>query len=98
MKENEGYVYYISLYEQKKIKANFQLYNLVKTAALKRAFSKRDKINWSYKAYKITEIINDTIPICRIDNLPERYKEALLKQTEVSMKEIKDVTKGLNLN
>ena len=29
--------------------------------------------------YKITEINNDTIPSYKIDNLPERYNEALLK-------------------
>ena len=37
--------------------------------------------------YKITEIIKDTISIYRIDNLPERYNEALLKKTELTMKE-----------
>ena len=42
-------------------------------------------MNWSYKLYKLTEIINDTIPSYRIDNLPERYNEALLKKTELTM-------------
>ena len=47
--------------------------------------------------YKITEIINDTISSYRIDNLPERNNEALLKNTELSMKENDIVMKKLNL-
>ena len=39
--------------------------------------------------YKITEIINDTIPSYHTDNLPETYNEALLKKAELSMKEMK---------
>ena len=48
--------------------------------------------------YKIIEIINDTIPSSRIDNLPERNIEALLKKTELSMEENKDVMKALKIN
>ena len=48
--------------------------------------------------YKVTEIINDTIPSYKIDNLPESYNESLLKKTELSMKENKDVMKKLNIN
>ena len=78
LKEKKGYVYKILLYKRKKIKAKFQLGNLVRTAYFIRTFAKRDTINWSYKVYKITEIINDPIPSYLIDNLPERYKEPLL--------------------
>ena len=60
-------------------------------------FSKGDTTNWSYKLYKITEINNDTIPAYKIDNLPERYNESLLKKTELSFKKNKDVMKVLNL-
>ena len=49
--------------------------------------------NWSYKLCKITEIINDTIPACKINNLPERYIESLLKKTELTMKENDNVMK-----
>ena len=72
--------------------------DLVRTADLKRTFSKGDTTNWSYKLYKISEIINDTIPSYKIDNLKERYNESLLKKTELSMKENKAVMKKLNLN
>ena len=53
-----------------KITPKFQLNDLVRTADLKRTFSKGDTTNWSYKLYKINEIINDTIPAYKIDNLP----------------------------
>ena len=64
-----------------------------------RTFSKSDTINWSYKLSKITEIINDTIPIYHIDNLSERYNGALLKKkTILTMIENIDVATELNLN
>ena len=60
-------------------------------------FSKSDTTNWSYKLYKITEIINDTIPAYIINNLSERYNESLLKKTELTMKENDNVMKKLNI-
>ena len=97
MKKNEGYVYKNLLDERKKIKPKYEIGNLVRTADLKKTFSKGDTANWSYKLYKITEIIKDTIPSYRLDNLPERYNESLLKKTELTMKENKDVMKKLNI-
>ena len=97
LKKNEGYVYKNSLDKRKKVKPKFQINDLVRTADLKKTFSKGDTINWSYKLYKITEIINDTIPSYRIDNLKERYNESLLKKTELTLKENKDVIKKLNI-
>ena len=98
LKKNEGYVYKNLLDKRKKIKPKFQINNLVRTADLKKTFSKGDTTNWSYKLYKITEIINDTIPSYKIDNLSERYNESLLKKTELTMKENKDVMKKLRLD
>ena len=60
-------------------------------------FSKGDRTNWSYKLYKITEIFNDTIPIYKIDNLPERYRESLSKKTDLTMNENDNVIKELNI-
>ena len=94
-KENEGYAYKNLLDKTKKIKPKFQKNNLVRTAGLKKTFSKGDTTNWSYKLYKSTETINDTIPSYKIDNLPERYNEALLKKTELTMKENINVLKKL---
>ena len=42
--------------------------------------SKGDTTNWPYKLYKIIEINNNTLPSYRLDNLTERYSEALLKR------------------
>ena len=97
LKKNEGYVYKNLLDKRKKIKPKFQINDLVRTADLKKTFSKGDTTKWSYKLYKITEIINDTIPSYKIDNLSERYKESLLKKTELTMKENKDVMKKLSI-
>ena len=98
MKKNEGIVFKNLLDKRKKIKPKNEIGNLVRTADLKKTFSKGDTTNWSYKFYKITQTIEDTIPSYHIDNLPERYNEFLLKKTELTMKENKDVMKKLNLN
>ena len=42
-----------------KIGPKFKFHHLVKKADLKRTLPKEDTTNWSYKLYKITEIIND---------------------------------------
>ena len=98
MKKNEGYVYYDLADKRNKKKAKFRLNDHVRTADLGKTFSKSDTSNWSYKLYKITEFIKDTIPSYRIDNLPERYNDASLKKTQITKKEKKDVMKALNLN
>ena len=98
LKKNEGYVYKNLLDKLKKVKPKFQINDLVRTADLTKTFSKGDTTNWSYKLFKITEIIKDTIPRYHIDNLSERYNESLLKKTELSLKQNKDVMKALNLN
>ena len=98
LEKNEGYVYKNLLDKRKKIKPKYEIGDLVRTADLKKTFSKGDTTNWSYKLYKITEIINDTIPSYRVDNLPERYNESLLKKTELTLKENNSVMNKLNLN
>ena len=97
MKKNEGYVYKNLLDKRRKVKPKFQINDLVRVADLKKTFSKRDTTNWSFELYKITEIINDTIPSYKIDNLPESYNESLLKKTDLTMTENKDVMKKLNI-
>ena len=98
LKTNEGFVYKNLLDKRKKVKPKFQINDLVRVADLKKTFSKGDTTNWSYKLYKITEIINDTIPSYHIDNLKERYNESLLKKTELSLKQNKDVMKKLKID
>ena len=98
LKKNKGYVYENLLYKRKKIKPKYEIGYLVRTAELKKTFSKGDTTNWSYKLYKITKIIVDTNPSYRLGNLPERYNEALLKKSELSMKENDSIMKKLNLS
>ena len=98
LKKNEGCVYKNLLDKRKKVKPKFQINDLVRTADLKKTFSKGDTSNWSYKLYKITEIINDTIPSYKIDNLPERYNESLLKKTDLTLKENNTVMKKLKID
>ena len=98
LKKNESYVYKNLIDKPNKIKPKFQINDLVRTADLKKTFSKSDTTSWSYKLYKITEIVNDTIPSYKINNFPERYNQSLLKKTELTMKENKDVMKKLRLD
>ena len=98
LKKNEGFVYKNLLDKRKKVSPKFQINDLVRTADLRKTFSKGDTTNWSYKLYKITEIIIDTIPSYKIDSLPERYNEALLKNTNLTMKENNNVMKKLRLD
>ena len=80
LKKIEGFVYKNLLDKRKKIKPKFQINDLVRVADLKKRFSKGDTTNWSYKFYKIKEIVIDTIPSYKINNLPERYNESLFKR------------------
>ena len=50
-------------------------------------FQKEIRTNWSVINYtKLPRVINDTIPSYRINNLPERYNQALLKKSQISIK------------
>ena len=80
-----------------KQKPKFKLGDLVRTADIKRVFSKRDSTNWSYKLYTITEVIHNTIPSYRIDYLPGRYNQNLLLPTKLTLEENNQVMKELNL-
>ena len=71
-KSNERKVYSNLRDDREKQHPKFNLSQLVRTADIKRVFSKGDSTNWSYKLYTITEVLHDTIPSNRIDYLPER--------------------------
>ena len=96
-KSNERKVY-SNLQDDREIqKPKFSLGDLIRTADVKRVFSKGDSTNWSYKLYTITEVIHDTIPSYRINYLPERYNENLLLPTKLSLDENNKIMKELNL-
>ena len=82
--------------QKKKVKPKFQVNDLVRVADLK-TFSKGDTTKWSHKLCKITEVINDTIPSYHLNDLPERYNEALLKKIKLTLKENENVMKKLNI-
>ena len=96
-KSNEKLVYNNLKDDRDKQPPKYKLGQLVRTADIKRVFSKGDSTNWSYKLYTITEVIHDTIPSYRIDYLPERYNENLLFPTRLSLEENTQVMKELNL-
>ena len=96
-KSNQKLVYNNLKDNREVLKPKFNLGQLVRTADIKRVFSKGDSTNWSYKLYTITEVIHDTIPSYRIDYLPERYNENLLLPTKLSLDENNKIMKELNL-
>ena len=96
-KSNENIVY-SNLKDKREVrKPKFKLGDLVRTADIKKVFSKGDSTNCSYKLYTITEVIHDTIPSYRIDYLPERYNEDLLLPTKLSLEQNNKIMKKLNL-
>ena len=96
-KSNEKTVYNILRNDRVKQLPKFKLGQLVRTADIKRVFSKGVSTNWSYKLYTITEVIHDTIPSYRIGYLPKRYNENLLLPTKLSLEQNNQVMKELNL-
>ena len=83
--------------DRQKQRLKFKRGQLVRTADIKRVFSKGDSTNYSYKLYNITEVIHDTIPSYRINYLPERYNENLLLPNKLTLQENNQVMKELNL-
>ena len=96
-KPNERKVYSNLQDKRRKLNPKYKLGQLVRTADMKRVFSKGDSTNYSYKLYTITEIIHDTIPSYRIDYLPERYDEILLLPTKLTLEQNNQIMKKLNL-
>ena len=96
-KSNEKAVFDNLRDDRLKQRPKFKLGDLVRTADIKKVFSKGDSTNWSYKLYTITEVIHDTIPSYRIDYLPERYNQNLLLPTKLTLEENNKIMKELNL-
>ena len=96
-KANEKVVYTNLQDRRVKQQPKYKLGDLVRTADIKRVFSKGDSTNWSYKLYTITEVLYNTIPSYRIDYLSERYNENLLLPTKLSLEQNNQVMKELNL-
>ena len=95
-KSNEKIVYSNLQDRRVRQKPKFKLGQLVRTADIKRFFSKGDSTNYSYKLYTITEVIHDTIPSYRIDYFSERYNDNLLLPTKLTLEQNNQVMKELN--
>ena len=96
-KSNQKLVYNNLKDDREVLKPKFNLGQLVRTADIKRVFSKGDRTNWSYKLYTITEVIHDTIPSYRLNYLQERYNQNLLLPSKLSLDENNQIMKKLNL-
>ena len=69
-KSKEKEVYSNLQDKRKKQTPKFKLGQLVRTADIKRVFSKGDSTNYSYKLYTINKILHDIISSYRINSLP----------------------------
>ena len=96
-KSNEKIVFDNLRDVREKQQPKYKLGQIVRTADIKRVFSKGDSTNYSHKLHTITEVIYDTIPSYRINYLPERYNENILLPKKLSLDENNRVMKELNL-
>ena len=97
-KISNGKIVYTNLQDRRvKQQPKDKLGQLVRTADIKKVFSKGDSTSWSYKLYTRTEIIHDTIPSYKIKFLPERYNEILVLPTKLTLEQNNQVMKKLNL-
>ena len=87
LKKDGGYVYNNLLDKDKKVKPKFRINDLFRTAGTKKTFSKGDTTYWSYKMYNITEIINDTIPSYKIDNLKKKIYRSIVEKKVIVERE-----------
>ena len=96
-KKNEGSINQKFLHKRKKTQPKYRRCELVRTADLKRFFSKADKTNWCFMLFEIAENINGTITRYRAEDLTERYDEALLEKAKLTLKENERIMKALIL-
>ena len=96
-KSNQKLVYNNLKDDREVLKPKYKLGQLVRTADIRRVFSKGDSTNYSYRLYTITEVIHDIIPSYRLNYLSERYNENLLLPTKLTLEQNNRVMKDLNL-
>ena len=74
-----------------------KLGQLVRTADIKRVFTKGDSTNFFYRLNTITEVIPDTVPSYRINYLLGRYIQNSLLLTKLTLDEKNQVMNKLKL-
>ena len=97
MKKVQKLVYWNQQDSRQKQKSKFKLAQLVRTSDFRSVFSKEDSTNYAYELYRITEVIQDTIPSFRISYLPERFNQNLLLPAKLFLDENNQVMEKLNL-
>ena len=96
-KSNEKEVF-SNLKDKREIrKPKYKLLQLIRSADIRRVFSKGDSTNYSFKIYTITEVFNDTVPSYRKDYLPETPTEILVLPTKLTLDENNKVIEELKL-
>ena len=97
IKVNQKEVYFNLQDRRHKQQPKFKLGQLVRTADIKRVFSKRESTMYSYKIYTITEVIQNAIPSCRLYYSPEKCNQNILLPTKLSLEQNNQVMKKMNL-
>ena len=65
-KQTNETIFYFSLHDRREnFKPRFQSEDLIRTAEIRRIFSKGDLTNWSHELDTLDKIIHDTIPSYR---------------------------------
>ena len=83
--------------DREKQQPKYKLGQVVRTADIKKVFSRGDSTNYSYRLYTITEVYHDTIPSYRLNHQTERYNQNLLLPTKLTVEENNQVMKKLIL-
>ena len=83
--------------KRQKHERKYELGDVVLTADFDKVFNEVDITKLSYKLYTITQIIHDTFPSHRINSLSTRYNESLLRLQKLTLEEINQVRKKVNL-
>ena len=96
-KSNEKKVYSKLRDDRVKQKPKYERGQLLRTADIKRDFSKGGSTNWSYIFYTVTEVIVNTGRSYRINYLPQRFIQNLLLPRKLSLDEYNQNLKKLIL-
>ena len=64
-----------------------QVGDLIRITDKRKVLPKGDTTVSSYDFYSITEVNDDKKPTCQVNQLPNRYREALLKKTTLTMRD-----------
>ena len=101
-KKNEDFTFNLLHHKRKEKNLKFEDSCLVGSAEKSKISSKNVTTNWSHKIYTKTKFVEYTMPTYRINRVAERYNEALLKNSTLTLEKSKllktlGITKGFTL-